>query len=137
MMNIESKSKWQIRLATLSIFLLGFVAGAIALNAYHLWFGGASSNQPTRRERFDEAFNRLGLNETQKIEVQKTLSETREKVQKFRQESEPRMQQIRAETDEKLQRILTPEQWTQFQQEREKILQTDKSKSQSKKGNSP
>jgi hypothetical protein len=130
MMNIESKSKWQIRMATLSIFLLGFVAGAIALNAYHLWFSGAKP--PTRRERFDEAFNQVGLNETQKADVQKILGETREKVQKLRQETEPAMQEIRSQTDEKLQRVMTPEQWRDFQQEREKILQPDKSKAQLK-----
>lgn len=129
-MNIESKSKWQIRLATLSIFLLGFVAGAVALNAYHLWFGGAK--QPTKRERFEEAFIQVGLNETQKAEVQKILGETREKIQKLRQESEPAMQEIRSQTDEKLQRIMTPEQWQEFQQERDKILQPDKSRSQLK-----
>lgn len=126
MMNIESKSKWQIRLATLSIFLLGFIAGAIALNAYHLWFG--SANQSSRRQKFEDSFSQLNLNENQKIEVQRILTDTREKIQKYRQESEPRMQDIRAETDEKLQRVLTPEQWTQFQQERDKILQTDKPK---------
>ena len=130
MMNIESKSKWQIRFATLSIFLLGFVAGAIALNAYHLWFGGAK--QPSRRERFDEAFTQVGLNETQKAEVQRILGETREKVQKLRQESEPAMLEISSQTDEKLQHIMTPEQWQEFQREREKILQSDKSKSQPK-----
>lgn len=127
MMNIESKSKWQIRLATLSIFLLGFIAGAIALNAYHLWFGG-SANQPSRRQKFEDAFSQLNLNEQQKIQVQKILADTREKVQKYRQESEPRMQEIRAETDGKLQNVLTPEQWTEFQQERDKIFQTDKPK---------
>ena len=128
MMNIESKSKWQIRLATLSIFLLGFVAGGIALNAYHLWFGSANQASSSRRQKFEDAFNQLDLNENQKIEVQKILTDTREKVQKYRQESEPRMQEIRAATDEKMQRVLTPEQWTQFQQEREKILQKDKQK---------
>jgi Spy/CpxP family protein refolding chaperone len=134
MMNIESKGKWQIRLATLSIFLLGFVAGAIALNAYHLWFGGANSNRMSKQERFEEAFNSLEMNETQKVEVQQILGETREKVQRSRQELDPKMQQIRAETDEKLQRVLTPEQWAQFQQEREKIL-SRKSKSSSKEIN--
>ena len=129
-MNIESKSKWQIRLATLSIFLLGFVAGAIALNAYHLWFGGAK--QPTKRERFEEAFNQVGLDETQKAEVQKILGETRERIQKLRQESEPAMQEIRSQTDEKLQRVMRPEQWQGFQQEREKILHSDKPRSQLK-----
>jgi hypothetical protein len=130
-MNIESKSKWQIRIATLSIFLIGFVSGAVALNAYHLWFGGAKSQ--SRQERFEEAFNQVGMNEAQKIEVQKIFSETREKVQKFRQESEPRMQEIRAETDEKLKRVLTPEQWEKFQQQREKNLKIDKDKSNSKR----
>lgn len=133
-MNIESKSKWQIRLATLSIFLLGFVAGAIALNAYSLWFGGANK-QPTRRERFEDAFNQIGLSETQKTDVQKTLGETRDKIQKLRQESEPAMQEIRSQTDEKLQQIMNAEQWQQFQQERDKILQSDKPRSQLKQPN--
>lgn len=118
-MNIESKSKWQIRLATLSIFLIGFVTGAVALNAYHLWFGGARPQ--SRQERFDEAFKEVGLNEAQKIEVQKIFGEAREKVQKFRQEAEPRMQEIRTETDEKLKQILSPEQWEKFLEQREKI----------------
>ncbi len=127
MINIESKSKWQIRLVTLGIFLLGFIAGAAALNGYHLWFGAARSSQSSRHQRYDEAFNQLGLDETQKVQVQQVLSETREKIQKLRRESEPGMQEIRAQTDEKLQCILTPEQWRQFQQEREKIHQSDKS----------
>ncbi len=63
MMNIESKSKWQIRIATLSIFILGFVAGAFALNAYHLWFSAAK--QPTKHEKYEEVFKTLGLNEMQ------------------------------------------------------------------------
>ena len=130
MMNIESKSKWQIRLATLSIFLLGFIAGAVALNAYHLWFGaGNSQRNSSRHERFEEAFSRLGLTDEQKSQVQQIFGETREKIQRVRQESDPKIQQIRDETDEKLQRVLTPEQWSQFQQERDKILQSDKPKS--------
>jgi Spy/CpxP family protein refolding chaperone len=124
-MNIESKSKWQIRLATLSIFLIGFVTGAVALNAYHLWFGGAKPQ--SRQEKFEEAFRQIGLNEAQKSEVQKIFGETREKVHKFRQEAEPRMQEIRTEADEKLQRVLTPEQWQRFQEQREKI-KNDKDK---------
>lgn len=123
-MNIESKSKWQLRIATLTVFILGLVAGAFALNAYHLWFG--ASKQPTKREKYEEAFNRLGLNETQKAEVQKTVNETREKVQNLRQESEPRLQEIRNQHDEKLQKILTPEQWQEFQKEREKIRESEK-----------
>jgi len=124
MMNIESKSKWQIRIATLSIFILGFVAGAFALNAYYLWFGAAKP--PTKQEKYEEAFKRLGLNDAQKAEVQKIFGETREKIQNIRQETDPRIQEIRTQNDEKLQKLLSAEQWQQFQQEREKIRETEK-----------
>ncbi len=124
MMNIESKSKWQIRIATLSIFILGFVAGAFALNAHYLWFGAAKA--PTKQEKYEEAFNKLGLNETQKTEVQKIFGETRENIQKIRQETDPRLQEIRNQNDEKLQKVLNAEQWQKFQQEREKIREAEK-----------
>lgn len=124
MMNIESKSKWQIRVATLSIFILGFVAGAFALNAYYLWFSAAKT--PTKQEKYEEAFNKLGLNDAQKTEVQRIFGETRESIQKMRQETDPRLQEIRNQNDEKLQKVLNAEQWQQFQQEREKIRESEK-----------
>ncbi len=123
-MNLESKSKWQLRLATLSIFLIGFVAGAFALNAFNLWFG--TGNRQTRREKYEVVFSDLGLNENQKTDVERIFGETREIIQKMRQESEPRIQEIRGQHDEKLQKVLTPEQWATFQKEREKIRESDK-----------
>ena len=123
MMDSEKKDIWRIRLATLSIFLLGFVAGAFALHSYHLW---STASRPTKQERYEEAFNQLGLNDAQKAEVQKIVTDTREKLQRLRQESEPRVQEIRAQNDEQLQKVLTPEQWQRFQLERDKIRQTEK-----------
>ncbi len=123
-MDSENKNQWQIRLVTSGIFLLGFVAGGFALNAYHLWFSTAQS--PTKRERYEDAFNQLSLNEKQKIEVQKTVAETRESIQSLRQESEPKMQEIRTRNDAKLSAIMTPEQWAKFQELREVIRQTEK-----------
>ena len=124
MMNIESKSKWQIRFATLGIFVLGFVAGAFALNAYYLWFGAAKA--PTKQEKYEEAFKSLGLNDSQKAEVQKIVGETREKIQNIRQETDPRIVEIRTSNDEKLQKVLSAEQWQKFQQEREKIRESER-----------
>jgi len=123
-MDNENKNRWQIRMVTSGIFLLGFIAGGFALNAFHLWFGAGT--QPTRQERYEEAFNQLNLNEMQKIEVQKTVGETRESIQQLRQESEPRMQEIRTRNDAKLVNILTPEQWAKFQELREGIRQAEK-----------
>lgn len=124
-MDSENKNRWQIRLVTSGIFLLGFIAGGFALNAHHLWFNAAQS--PTTRERYEDAFNQLNLNEKQKIEVQRTVGEIRESIQNLRQESEPKMQEIRTRNDAKLSAILTPEQWSKFQELREVIRQTEKS----------
>ncbi|HEY0458262.1 MAG TPA: hypothetical protein VGC97_03855 [Pyrinomonadaceae bacterium] len=124
MMNIESKSKWQIRFATLGIFVLGFVAGAFALNAYYLWFDAAKA--PTKQEKYEEAFKSLRLNDSQKAEVQKIVGETREKIQNIRQETDPRIVEIRTSNDEKLQKVLSAEQWQKFQQEREKIRESER-----------
>ena len=124
MMNIESKSKWQIRFATLGIFILGFVAGAFALNAYQLWF--SASKAPTKQEKYEEAFRSLGLTDAQRAEVQKLVGETRENIQRIRQETDPRIVEIRNQNDEKLQKVLTPEQWQKFQQEREKIRESER-----------
>ncbi|MBS1796583.1 MAG: hypothetical protein JSS81_22310 [Acidobacteria bacterium] len=123
-MNIEGKNKWQIRFATLGIFVLGLVAGAFAFNAYHLWFG--AGKEPTKQEKYEEIFRGLNLNDSQKSEVQKIFGETRENIQKMRQETEPRLQEIRTQNDEKLQKVLTPEQWQKFQQERDKLREAEK-----------
>lgn len=123
-MDSENKNRWQIRAVTSGIFLLGFIAGGFALNAYHIWFNTAQS--PTKRERYEDAFNQLNLTERQKIEVQATVIETRESIQNLRQESEPKMQEIRDRNDSKLAAILAPEQWTKFQELREVIRQSEK-----------
>lgn len=113
-MNTETKNVWQIRAATTAVFLLGFLAGALALNAYHVWYGAAAS--VPKRERFERIFNQLELTEQQKAETQQIFNETREQLQRLREEGEPRVREIRAQADTRLQRVLTPEQWQKFQQ---------------------
>jgi TRAP-type C4-dicarboxylate transport system, periplasmic component len=124
-MNVDSnKFNWQVRLAALGIFLLGFVAGALALNAYHVWFG---ASQPlTREQRYERIFEQLSLSEEQKTEVQKIVAETREDVHNLRKETEPRMKEIRSRTSEKLQKVLTPEQWEKFQKLRNEMKEEQK-----------
>jgi Spy/CpxP family protein refolding chaperone len=63
--------------------------------------------------------NRLQLNADQKTQVHQILSETRTQLRSLRKESEPRFDEIRRQADERLQKVLTPEQWKQFSQERE------------------
>src|SRR4051812_45474420 len=98
-MDKNSRNRWQVRGATILIFLLGFVAGALALNAYRSWSrsGGAQVNM---QDRFDQMSERLKLNDEQKAQVQKVFGVTRDQLQKLRQESEPRVTEIRRQADE-------------------------------------
>jgi len=113
-MNNVTKNRWQVRVAALIIFVLGFTAGILALNVYRgVVRGGGPGN------RIDELSQRLNLSADQKTKVQEIFSDTREQLRAVRQETEPRMAEIRRQADGRLQTVLTPEQWQQFQKIRD------------------
>jgi len=118
-MDKASKSKWLLRVAATVIFLLGFTAGALAFNAYRAW--SRDRVEQIRRGAFDGMLDSLQLSADQKTQVHQILGETREQLQSLRKESEPRVNEIRQHTDERLQKVLTPEQWKQFQQKRDEM----------------
>ena len=114
-MNNVAKNKWQVRLATAIIFVLGFAAGILALNVYRALArdGGRGAN------RFEELSQRLQLTADQKTKVQEIFGDTREQLRALRRESEPKVEEIRRQADGRLQTVLTPEQWRQFQKIRD------------------
>ncbi len=118
-MDTIQKGKWQVRVAALLIFVVGFAAGALALNVYKRW--GRTDAQQTRAARFERMLDRLNLNADQKTQVHQILSDSRGQLQTLRKESEPRFEEIRRQADERLQKVLTPEQWQQFQKERSEM----------------
>jgi Spy/CpxP family protein refolding chaperone len=107
------RSKWQVRGAVVAIFVLGFVAGMLALHAYGRW-----AHRRPPENRFDQMATRLQLNDDQKTKVQQIFTDTRQQLQNMRRESEPRVNEIREQADQRLQQVLTPEQWQKFQQMR-------------------
>ena len=109
-----TNNRWQVRVAALIIFVLGFTAGILALNVYRGWArGGGPGN------RMDELSERLKLTADQKTKVQEIFNDTREQLRAVRQETEPRMEEIRRQADGRLQTVLTPEQWERFQRLRD------------------
>ena len=113
-MNNVAKNKWQVRVATAIIFVLGFAAGILALNVYR---GLARNGGPGNR--FEELSERLQLTPDQKTKVQDIFGDTREQLRAVRRESEPKVEEIRRQADGRLQTVLTPEQWQQFQKLRD------------------
>ena len=110
-----SKNRWQVRVAALIIFVLGFAAGILALNIYR------NVARADRRDRFEQMADRLQLNDDQKTKVQQIFSDTREQLRALRMESEPRVDEIRRQADGRLQTVLTPEQWQKFQTLRDEM----------------
>jgi Spy/CpxP family protein refolding chaperone len=115
-MDNASKNRWQVRVAALVIFVLGFAAGILALNVYRRVAGG---DRP--RDRFEQMTRRLNLTADQRTKVQGIFSDTREQVRALRRESEPKFDEIRRQADERLQQVLTAEQWEQFQKDRHEM----------------
>jgi hypothetical protein len=117
-METKAKSKWLVRAVAVGIFLLGFVAGGLALNGYRAW--SRTGRQPAdRRERFEQMMVKLNLNDDQKTQARQILADTKDKLQALRKESEPRVTDIRKDADDRLQKIMSPDQWKQFQQLRD------------------
>jgi Spy/CpxP family protein refolding chaperone len=113
-MNNLTRNRWQVRLAALVIFVLGFAAGALALNAYRSW--SRASGRERGRGHFERTLERLDLTDEQRPRVKEILAEARAEIGAVRRESEPRMAEIRRRSDERLRQVLTPEQWQRFQQ---------------------
>lgn len=116
-MENREKNKWKVRGAVLAIFLLGFVAGILALNVYHkLSNGGQRQTDGRGGERIEQIFERLALTEAQQAEIRGVFDSTRIEMREMRRADAERRKDVRRRTDERLQKILTPEQWQQFQQ---------------------
>ncbi len=113
-MENRDKNKWQVRLAVLSVFVIGFIAGALAMNIYRgrQW----SPSSADRRGRFEQIVDQLNLTPDQRAQVKVIFDDARAQVMDLRKQSEPKFKEVRERTDEHLKTVLTPEQWEQFQQ---------------------
>jgi Spy/CpxP family protein refolding chaperone len=112
-----NKNVWPVRVAALAIFLLGLAAGALAPRAYYAWARGDA--QERRQDRIDRMSDDLKLSPEQKAQVQQIFGDTRSQLEALRKESEPRFAEIRRQADERIRQVLTPEQWEQFQKNRD------------------
>jgi len=116
-MNIVYKNRWQIRFAAAVIFVLGFVAGILALNVYN----SLAARGAKPRDRFEQMSERLQLNADQKTKVQQIFTDTRDQLRTLRKEQEPKVTEIRKQADDQLQQVLSADQWKQFQLIREEM----------------
>lgn len=112
-MDSSARNKWQVRLAVLILFVVGFLAGALAMNIYR---GRQLPPRAGGRGGFEQMLDRLNLTQDQRNQIDSIFEDARKQLAELRRESEPRFRDVRQNTDERLQAVLTPEQWEQFRQ---------------------
>jgi Spy/CpxP family protein refolding chaperone len=112
-MDSSPRNKWQVRLAVLTIFVVGFVAGALALNIYR---GRQWSPSRGSGRGFEQMLDKLNLTTEQRTRVGEIFDDARTELAQLRKESGPRFREVRERTDERLQSVLTSEQWQEFRQ---------------------
>ena len=112
-METSVKNKWQIRLAVLLIFVVGFVAGALTMNLYRARH--MASAPADRRGRFERVMEQLNLSAEQHQQVKAIFDDARAQLNEARDDAKPRYRAVREQTQTRLRGVLTPEQWEQFQ----------------------
>jgi Spy/CpxP family protein refolding chaperone len=110
-METAAKRAWQVRAAALVIFVLGFAAGALALNLYQTARPNAQSEE---RRGFSQVLDQLNLDDDQRDKVKAIFDDARAQTAEVRKECGPKFREIRDRTDARLRDVLTPEQWEQF-----------------------
>jgi ElaB/YqjD/DUF883 family membrane-anchored ribosome-binding protein len=139
---MESKnSQSKARLIVLSVFLVGFAAGALSLNLYQS-LNPSSKNRGPRGgtefliKRMDE---KVGLNSEQEEQIKKVLDETSEKYKELRRQMEPQLKDfeprfnaVRQESRERIRALLTQDQLPKYEQmveEHDKMREHEKERS--------
>jgi Spy/CpxP family protein refolding chaperone len=119
-MEATSKNKWQVRVAALVIFVLGFAAGALSLNLYRKYRSGESASSTEgpgmRGRRFERMLDRLSLSEQQRAQMEEIMRETRSELISIRKDSKPQVMEVRRRSRERMQQVLAPDQWQQLQE---------------------
>src|SRR5215467_4709506 len=110
LMESIKNEKLRVRLAIVAIFLLGFVAGGLAVNLYRQGnLAGAQGKdlRPLHRGGIESMLKLLNLTDQQKQEVDQILADTRQRFMEIHRTSEPQMSEIKTQTRERLKTVLT------------------------------
>jgi hypothetical protein len=124
-MESNSNSQSKARLIVVSVFVIGFAAGALALNLYQSLNG--SNKKDSRRGGTEFLIERMnvevGLASDQQERIRKILDETSDKYKQIRVEIdplvkpfEPRFNAVRQESRDRIRALLTAEQLPKYEE---------------------
>lgn len=124
-MESNSNSQSKARLIVVSVFVIGFAAGALALNLYQS-LNGSNKRDPRRGGTeflIGKMNEEVGLTSDQQEKIRKILDETSEKYKQIRVEIdplvkpfEPRFNAVRQESRDRIRTLLTSEQLPKYEE---------------------
>ena len=138
----SSNSQSKARLIVVSVFVIGFAAGALSLNLYQQLTGSDNNKNPQRGgpevliKRMNE---KVGLAPDQQEQIKKILDETGEKYREIRKEMDPaiepfqpRFNAVRQESRDRIRALLNPEQLPKYEkmiEEHDKMREQERERS--------
>lgn len=124
-MESSTNSRSKARLIVVSVFVIGFAAGALSLNLYQQLTGSPNKGGPRGGTEFliRKLSDEVGLASDQQDQIKKILDETSEKYRELRKEMdpaiknfEPRFNAVRQESRDRIRALLTPEQLPKYEE---------------------
>lgn len=140
-MESKTNSQSKARLIVVSVFIIGFAAGALALNLYQNLSRSSSNNMPRNGTEFllKRMNDKVGLSSEQQEQIKKILDETNDKYKDLRGEMEPRIKDfeprfnsVRQESRDRIRALLSPDQlpkYEQMVQDHDKMREQEKERS--------
>ena len=140
-MESKSKSQSKARVIVVSVFMIGFAAGALALNLYQQLTASKGKDGPRNGtevliRRMNE---KVGLSSDQQEQIKKILDETNDKYREIRKDLEPRIKDfeprfnaVRQESRDRIRGLLTSEQLPKYEQmvtEHDKMREQERERS--------
>jgi hypothetical protein len=104
-MESKNSSRTKARLIVMTVFVIGFAAGALSLNLYHRLTSAASPKYPEGRTGviLQKMNERVGLTSDQLGRIKEILDETGKKCQEIGKEMRPRLKDFEPRFDAILQ----------------------------------
>lgn len=125
-MQSRTSSRSKARMIVLAIFVIGFAAGALAMNLYDRFASrGPSESGPSHGPTYllNKLDQKLSLSDDQKKEIGTILDETNEKYIEIRRdlqprvkEYEPRFDAVRVQSRDRIRAVLKPDQLPKYEE---------------------
>jgi hypothetical protein len=123
-MESKTTSQTKARMIVVSVFVIGFAAGALSLNLYQSLTGSSKKEQPRGGTEvlLNRMNQRVGLSSEQQEQIKKILDETNDKYKALRSEMEPKIKDfepkfnsVRQESRDRIRALLTSEQLPKYE----------------------